>query len=515
LVHQTQSDSESDAALLARYASLRDEQAFAELMRRHGPMVLAVSSRMLRQRHDAEDVLQAVFLTLASRARGLRRVRSVAGWLHNVAVRISLNWLKMNRRREAGLRKLQQDRSEPQPNEPHELRDLLDEELAQLPARLKETLILRDLEGYSRSEVARKLGVPPGTVDSRLSYGRKRLRERLVRRGVTVGAGGLAAALAECAAATAVLPAGLTKETIRLAELFLLGTSVSGVPAITTITSLAQGELNSMFLKKLSTTVGVLALATVLALGASPVSNVIGLGSIARADTIIFDDFNDGNAMDGRPWTWRPWTEGGQGQGDGTFDASTGDFVLTPQASNTLVALLEPAMNVPNLSVRMQLRNSGDLDGTVSGTGVLVRGDTTPPGIAIDCGITPDGILYINNQGPYEELGDVPTALRPLQEDVVLQADVFGTLIRLFAWRPGESKPQQPQLQATSNHRINGTIGIYYNPPDSGGAGTFRYVHVADMPIPEPSSFVLGSLGAVALASFAFCNRLHRIRSAR
>jgi DNA-directed RNA polymerase specialized sigma24 family protein len=88
LVHQTQSDAESDAALLTRFATLRDEQAFAELMRRHGPMVLSVSSRMLRQRQDAEDVLQAVFLTLASRARSLRRVRSVAGWLHNVAVRI-------------------------------------------------------------------------------------------------------------------------------------------------------------------------------------------------------------------------------------------------------------------------------------------------------------------------------------------------------------------------------------------------------------------------------------------
>jgi hypothetical protein len=222
------------------------------------------------------------------------------------------------------------------------LRELLDEELAQLPARLKETLILRDLEGYSRSEVAQKLGVPPGTVDSRLSYGRKRLRERLVRRGVTVGAGGLAAALADCAAATAVLPTGLTKETFRLAELFLLGTSVSGVAAITKITSLAQGELNSMFLKKLSTTVGVLALAAAIFFGASPASDLVGLRTIARADTIIFDDFNDGNSTDGNPWSWRPHAE--SGRANGTFDASTGDFVLTPQsgAGLGLGAVLEP-----------------------------------------------------------------------------------------------------------------------------------------------------------------------------
>jgi hypothetical protein len=81
LIHQTQSDAESDATLLARFARLRDEAAFDELMRRHGAMVLAVSSRMLRQRQDAEDVLQAVFLTLAYRASALRHVRSVAGWL--------------------------------------------------------------------------------------------------------------------------------------------------------------------------------------------------------------------------------------------------------------------------------------------------------------------------------------------------------------------------------------------------------------------------------------------------
>jgi DNA-directed RNA polymerase specialized sigma24 family protein len=93
----TPADVESDAALLARFARVRDEAAFAELMRRHRPMVFGVSSPMLRQAEDAEDVLQAVFLALSARTRSLRRVRSVAGWLHNVAVRISLNQLKMNR----------------------------------------------------------------------------------------------------------------------------------------------------------------------------------------------------------------------------------------------------------------------------------------------------------------------------------------------------------------------------------------------------------------------------------
>jgi hypothetical protein len=61
----------------------------------------------------------------------------------------------------------------------------------------------------------------------------------------------------------------------------------------------------------------------------------------------------------------------------------------------------------------------------------------------------------------------------------------------------------------------SGSIGIYYNPPPGNGAATFRFVHIADMSIPEPPAVALGSLGAVALASFAFSNRLHRIHSAR
>jgi len=103
-------DRESDAALVARFARLRDEGAFAELVRRHGPMVLGVAMLALKNRQDAEDALQAVFLTMSAKARALRRVRSLAGWVHNVALRISLNLHKMNRRREQGLRQLHQER---------------------------------------------------------------------------------------------------------------------------------------------------------------------------------------------------------------------------------------------------------------------------------------------------------------------------------------------------------------------------------------------------------------------
>jgi RNA polymerase sigma factor (sigma-70 family) len=501
LIHETQPDVESDAALLARFARLRDEAAFAELMRRHGPMVLGVSSRMLRQPQDAEDALQAVFLTLSARARSLRRVRSVAGWLHNVAVRISLNLLKMKRRREEGLRRLHKVGGEPDVDEPNELKDLLDAELAQLPARFKEIVILRDLEGYSRSEVARKLGVPPGTVDSRLSRGRKLLRDRLVRRGITVGAGGLTAALASSAHAVQPLSITLIQEAFRNTELFSIGTSISGVAAVAKITSLAQKELNTMFLTKLSRTTGIVALVAALVLGAVPGSQIIGLSSFLQAAQ-FFDDFNDGSATDGTPVTWAPWPF----YSNGTYTIEQNSFVLRPNvASQPLVSLVDGVM-ATDVSIRAQVRASGESAGTALFARFSGENQHTYQG-----GIETSGNVYIGWNGAdtqFHNLGTVSTDLRPNQEDVVLQFDVFGNSLELFAWRPGEAKPTVPTVMVIDNQFAGlGQIGLLHHPIGT-GSGTFRYVSVANVPIPEPATVALGSLGFVALASFAFRIRL-------
>src|SRR5262249_34479778 len=79
-----------DAELLRRYLVARDESAFAALVRRHGPMVLAVCRSVLRQRDDAEDALQATFLVLARKAGSLRRPEALSSFLHGVAYRVAL-----------------------------------------------------------------------------------------------------------------------------------------------------------------------------------------------------------------------------------------------------------------------------------------------------------------------------------------------------------------------------------------------------------------------------------------
>src|SRR5438309_7362359 len=73
-----------DAQLLERFARGHEEEPFAALVRRHGPMVWSVSRRVLPQVQDAEDVFQATFLLLAQKAATIRKAGSVGSWLHGV-----------------------------------------------------------------------------------------------------------------------------------------------------------------------------------------------------------------------------------------------------------------------------------------------------------------------------------------------------------------------------------------------------------------------------------------------
>src|SRR6266581_2305728 len=120
-------DGQSDGQLLARFVSDQDEAAFAMLVRRHGPMVLGVSRRVLRHSQDAEDVLQATFLILARKARSVLNREAIGSWLYRVAYRAAQEARAMRARRRANEKQID-DTLQPtvQAKEVQDWRHLLD-----------------------------------------------------------------------------------------------------------------------------------------------------------------------------------------------------------------------------------------------------------------------------------------------------------------------------------------------------------------------------------------------------
>jgi RNA polymerase sigma factor (sigma-70 family) len=215
---------QTDGQLLRRFVADKDEAAFAELVRRHGGMVLRVCRRVLHGLHDAEDALQATFLTLAQKAPSIGKGQSLGCWLHGVAYRISLRARDAAARRRAN-EALAGGRVAPDPLAEVTLREaqaILDAELAGLPEHLRAPLVLCYLEGKTRDEAARELGWSLATLRRRVERGRQALGRRLARRGLTLGAGGSVSLLA-AAGADAAVPATLLRATARAASLLASG----------------------------------------------------------------------------------------------------------------------------------------------------------------------------------------------------------------------------------------------------------------------------------------------------
>ena len=179
----------ADGELLRRYSTTRDEAAFELLVWRHGAMVLGVCRRMIRDEQLAEDAFQAVFIVLARKA-GTIRGGNVGGWLFRVARRVGARAF----RKRSNPQELPEVAAACSPSaaEHQELAELIDAEVERLPDRLRQTVTLCYLGGYTTEEAARELGCPRGTVLSRLAAARERLAARLSRRGVSLPAAGIA-----------------------------------------------------------------------------------------------------------------------------------------------------------------------------------------------------------------------------------------------------------------------------------------------------------------------------------
>jgi RNA polymerase sigma factor (sigma-70 family) len=229
-----------DAELLDRFRRDRDDEAFAALVRRHGPAVLAACRQVLSDPADVDDAFQAAFLVLLRRVATIDAA-TVGSWLYAVAHRVAVR-ARSDARRRAERERAAGRRTEDPPPDPswREAVAVLHEELDRLPAAYRRVLLLCYLSGRSREEAAADLGWTAGAVKGRLERGRRVLAARLARRGIVPSVCLLAVVAGN--------PAGAGGPTPELTELAIRAAAGAASPAVV---ALSRGVTRDMFISKL------------------------------------------------------------------------------------------------------------------------------------------------------------------------------------------------------------------------------------------------------------------------
>ena len=262
----------SHAELLRRYARDGDHAAFELIVRRHARLVSCVCGRVAGNLHDAEDATQATFLVLARRAEAVGGA-NVAGWLSRVAYRCA-NRIRLERRKRYPADLTEVPAPEVTCNDGG-LTDVLDAEMNRLPEKYRVPLVLCYLHGKTYEQAAAELKCPVGTLCGRLARARAMLRIRLVRRGATLGAGGLLAVLDGLGSQTQA--AEMTIRSITTA----VASSAAGEWIPGRAASVAQGVLRMMTWKSnlLTTALGAMVILCGLGAWAVPADPPIASGT--------------------------------------------------------------------------------------------------------------------------------------------------------------------------------------------------------------------------------------------
>ncbi len=171
---------EPEVALVGR-ARRGDREAFGQLVIRYYQPIVAMAYRLIGNTTAAEDVAQVTFLRAWSQLANLRDDAAFRAWLYRLAMRAGLDMLRRSPREEPLAE------TAPDPAPAPEAEALAGEQARQvrqavlaLPTHCRAALVLREFEGLSYGEIAEVLGIPIGTVMSRLAYARKLLRTSLV-----------------------------------------------------------------------------------------------------------------------------------------------------------------------------------------------------------------------------------------------------------------------------------------------------------------------------------------------
>ena len=242
----------SEDQLLDRFVARNDEAAFEAIVSRHGPMVLNVCRRWLRDPNDVDDAFQATFLVLVRKAGSLRQRDLLGNWLYGVAYKVSIRARTNSARRNAMETPVSADcatATEASTTDPE-----LHEEIHRLPEKYRAPIVLCYLEGLTHDEAAQQLRWPVGTVKGRLARARDLLKSRLSRRGVTVASSLIIGEmLARDANASVVLSEKLVSLTVRVAALVAKNKSTAAAAGLLSAkaVSLSEGVIQLMTLSKL------------------------------------------------------------------------------------------------------------------------------------------------------------------------------------------------------------------------------------------------------------------------
>jgi RNA polymerase sigma factor (sigma-70 family) len=230
-------------------------------------MVWGVCRRVLRNHHDAEDAFQATFLVLVRKAASIYPRAKVGNWFYGVAHQTALKARASRTKRSVRERKVA-DMPEPALTEPtldNDLQPLLDQELSRLPEKYRTVIVLCDLEGKTKREAAWQLGLPEGTVASRVARARTMLAKRLAAKGVGLSSGALAMALSAEAVSAGVPPAVLSA-TIKAVTRVAAGQAALDLVSAQVV-ALSEGVVQAMFVTKLKIATAVLFLILVFGAG--------------------------------------------------------------------------------------------------------------------------------------------------------------------------------------------------------------------------------------------------------
>lgn len=309
----------TDGQLLDCFVASKDEGAFETLLRRHGPMVLGVCRRVLRNHHDAEDAFQATFLVLARKASSVKPSLMVGNWLHGVAYRTALKANEMSQKRKSREKHgAAIDVAATARNTWDDLQPLIDEELNRLPDRYRLPIVLCDLEGKSIKEATHQLGWPQGTLAGRLARARKLLARRLAQRGIALSGGALAMTLSANGAAAGVQPT-LAATTIAAAVAVAKTQTAASMVVSAKAAALMEGVMKAMLLTKLKTFASLVLLLSTLTFGSGLAIHYAAAqqgnaeGNLVQAAPRVVEQpraVDDRKALEGT-WKFRGFERGG------------------------------------------------------------------------------------------------------------------------------------------------------------------------------------------------------------